>query len=252
MCWGVLPQDIMSPVVHEITVRIMLVLMVMALWHAEIIDVKGALLKASFDPKHKVYMEIPNGFQKFYPKNILLLLKKTLYGVKNAAKAFWLVLLKIMASIGLLRSKADPCLSYTWDAMYGLVVMLSWIDDILIFGKREGVLHYNKKIIDLIDCDDIGPLMDYIGNKIEFNRHECWVRLTQPVLLCSFNDEFTFSEPNRCPKTPAIPGSVPRAGTADEGISPKDLKTYCSGVGKLLFLMKWSRPDVLNSVRDLS
>ena len=53
------PCDIMSPVVHEITVRIMLVLMIMALWHAEIIDIKGAFLKASFDPKHKVYMEIP-------------------------------------------------------------------------------------------------------------------------------------------------------------------------------------------------
>ena len=92
----------MSPVVHEITVCIMLVLMVMALWHAEIVDTKGAFPKASFDPKHKVYMEIPKGFEKFYPKNVLLLLKKTLYGVKNAVKAIWLVLLKIMASIGLL------------------------------------------------------------------------------------------------------------------------------------------------------
>ena len=160
--------------------------------------------------------------------------------MKNAANAFWLVVLKIMASIGLLRSKADPCLYYTWDALYGLVVILSWIDDILFFGKCEGVLHYKKKIMDLINCDDIGPLTDYIGNKIEFNCDECWVRLTQPVLLCSFNDEFTFSEPNSCPKTPAIPGSVPRAGMAEESISPKDQKTYHSGVSKLLFLMKWS------------
>ena len=156
--------------------------MIMALWHAEIIDIEGAFVKASFDPKHKVYMEIPKGFGKFYPKNALLLLKKTLYGVKNAAKAFWLVLLKIMASIGLLRSKADPCLYYTWDTVYGLIIILSWIDDLLIFGKREGVLHYKKKITDLIDCDDIGPLTDHIGNKIEFNHDECWVRLTQPVL----------------------------------------------------------------------
>ena len=122
----------------------MLVLMKMALWHAEIIDVKGAFLKAFFDPKHKVYMEIPKGFKNFYPKNVLLLLKKTLYGVKNAAKAFWLVLLKIMASIGLLQSKADPCLYYTWDAIYGLIIILSWINILLIFGKREGVLHYKK------------------------------------------------------------------------------------------------------------
>ena len=93
--------------------------------------------------------------------------------------------------------------------------------------------------------------MDYIGNKIEFNRDECWVRLMQPVLLRSFKDESTFSEPNRCPKTPAIPGSVLRVDTTKEGISAKDQKTYCSGVGKLLFLMKWSRPDALNSIRDL-
>ena len=242
------PRDIMIPVVHGITVRITLVLMIMALWHAEIIDVKGAFLKASFDPKHKVYMEIPKGFKKFYPKNMLLLLKKTLYGVKNAAKAFWLVLLNIMASIGLLCSTADPCLYYTWDAVYGLIIILSWIDDLLIFGKHEGVLHYNKQITDLIDCDDIGPLTDYIGNKIEFNRDERWVRLTQPVLLQSFKDKFTFSEPNKCPKTPAVPGSVLRARTPKEGISTKEQKTYCSGVGKLLFLMKWSWPDVLNSV----
>ena len=68
----------------------------------------------------------------------------------------------------------------------------------------------------------------------------------------SFRDEFTFSEPNKCPKTPAVPGSVLRAGTPEEGISAQEQKTYRSGVGKLLFLMKWSRPDVLNSVRDLS
>ena len=76
----------MSPVVQEITVRIMPVLMIMAIWQTEIIDVKGAFLKASFDPKHKVYMEIPKGFKKFYPKNVLLLLKKTLYGVNGTLR----------------------------------------------------------------------------------------------------------------------------------------------------------------------
>ena len=63
-------------------------------------------------------MEIPKGFEKFYPMNVLLLLKKTLYGVKNATKAFWLVRLKNMVSVGLLRSKADLCLYYTFEALY--------------------------------------------------------------------------------------------------------------------------------------
>ena len=85
--------------------------------------------------------------RKIYPKNVLLLLKKTLYGVKNAAKAFWLVLLKIMASIGLLRGKADPCLYYTWDALYGLIIILSWIDDLLIFlGNMKGSYTTRKRL----------------------------------------------------------------------------------------------------------
>ena len=32
----------------------------------------------------------------------------------------------------------------------------------------------------------------------------------------------------------------------------KDQKTYRSGVGKLLHMMRWSRPEILNSVRELS
>ena len=126
------------------------------------------------------------------------------------------------------------------------------VDGILSLGKHEGVLHYKKKITILIECDDSGPLTDYIGNNIKFNCDEGWVRLTQPVLLQSFKDEFTFSEPNKCPKTPAVPGSVLRDRTPKEGISTKEQKRYRSGVGKLLFLMKWSWPDVLNSVCDLS
>ena len=41
-------------------------------------------------------MKIPLGFEKFYPLGGLLFFKCTLYGVKNAAKTFWKLLLGIM------------------------------------------------------------------------------------------------------------------------------------------------------------
>jgi hypothetical protein len=40
----------------------------------------------------------------------------------------------------------------------------------------------------LSDCDDVGPMVEYIGNKIEFGKNK--IKLTQPVLLQSFVDEF--------------------------------------------------------------
>jgi len=35
-------------------------------------------------------MEVPQGFKKYFPWNVVLLLLKTLYGLKQAAYAFWL------------------------------------------------------------------------------------------------------------------------------------------------------------------
>ena len=61
-----------DPVVHDITVRIVFVLLLTMLWHSEIIDVKGAFLKGWFGPNEKVFMEVPKGFQKYYPGDVVL------------------------------------------------------------------------------------------------------------------------------------------------------------------------------------
>ena len=83
-------------------------------------------------------MKIPQGFERFYPKNCVLLLKKTLYGTKPAAKAFWMKLLEALKGMKYEQSKADPCLYFKWTED-GLVIWLSWVDDCLICGKPEGV-----------------------------------------------------------------------------------------------------------------
>ena len=56
----------------------------------------------------------------------------------------------------------------------------------------------------------------------------------------------------RIPTTPAAPGSVLRGTSEENTVGYPEQRRYWSGVGKLLYLMKWSRPDILNSVRDLS
>ncbi len=78
------------------------------------------------------------------------------------------------------------------------------------------------------------------------------MKLTQPVLLQSFRDEFLISHDGDAPKTPAIPGDVLRKGEQADLLNDRDQRTYRSGVGKLLHLMKWTRPDILNAVRELS
>ena len=58
---------------------------------------------------------------------------------------------------------------------------------------------------------------------------------------------------NRAPTTPAEPGSVLEFDKeVEEGLSDSKQSKYRTGVGILLHMMRWSRPDVLNAVRELS
>ena len=65
--------------------------------------------------------------------NTVLLLTKTIYGLKQTAKAFWKILLELMNGIGFQRSKVDICVYYKWDDS-GLSILASWVDDLIVTG----------------------------------------------------------------------------------------------------------------------
>ncbi|KAL7574402.1 hypothetical protein ACA910_008497 [Epithemia clementina (nom. ined.)] len=194
-------------------------------------------------------MEIPEGMTHKYPPWWVVLLNKTLYKTKQAAKQFWLKVLEAMRAMGFLRNRADPCLYWAW-TKWGLTLWMSWIDDFVVCGSPEGVKQAKAAMQEQFEYDDCGELNKYIGCKVDLNRQQRYIKLTQPVLIRSFNDEFEL--PNEAHSTPSTPGEVLEPCQPEELLNPTDQKTYRSGVGKLLHLMKWSCPDILNSVRELS
>jgi hypothetical protein len=239
-----------APVVNEATIRIVLILMVMAGWYCELLDVKGAFLHGEFDKGQKIYMKVPEGFEKYYAWNVVLLLLRTLYGLKQAAFAFWQQLLMAFRDMEYNRSKADPCLYFCWTAI-GLILWISWVDDCLVVGKKGGVLKAKEEMMSRFDCDEVGEMKEYVGCKVERDWENGSLKLTQPVLLQSFTDEFDLPDGN-CSNTPAVPGDVLRKGNPGDEVPAALQATYRSGVGKLLHMMKWTRPETLNAVRELS
>lgn len=237
-----------APVVAEATIRIVLILMIMAGWVGELMDVKGAFLCGTFEDEHQMYMYVPQGWEEYYPPNVVLLLKKTIYGLKQAARAFWKRLCEAFKNMSFKRSKADPCLHFAWTIL-GLILWLSWVDDLFTTGNAQGVKKAKMQMKEHFECDDQGEMQEYVGCKIERNWEEGWIRLTQPVLLQSFVDEFELPEHDDLIKTPAAPGEILQNG---EPMSSEKQAKYRSGVGKLIHLVKKTRPEMLNSVRELT
>jgi hypothetical protein len=156
------------------TIHIVLVLIIMAGWAAALLGVKGAFLHGAFEKNCKVYMEVPQGFERFYPTNCVLLLLKTLYGTKQAAKAFWIKLLKALCGMSYTRSKADPCLYFRRTAQE-LCIGLSWVDGCLIAGRDETIQEAKVQMMKGFDCDEVGELKEYIGCKVDCNKEKDWI-----------------------------------------------------------------------------
>jgi hypothetical protein len=97
---------------NAMTINLVLTLMLANGGIAHVVNIKGAFLHGKFNGGEKIYIKIPLGFKEFYDNDTVLLLKKCLYGLKQAVMAFYRKLFAIASKIGLKRSSADPCLYY--------------------------------------------------------------------------------------------------------------------------------------------
>jgi len=182
-------------------------------------------------------------------KDVLLRLMRTMYGQVNAAKNFWIELLAAMKHMKCVRSAADPCLYFKW-VEDKLLMWISWVDDCVAAGVTKTVVGETKKMKQLFECDDIGKMNEFIGCGVH-KYEDGSIRLTQPVLIQSFKDEFGAMESNSI-RTPALVGQVLERAKPETAVGPKEHALYRSGVGKLIYLSNWSRPEMLNAVRELT
>jgi hypothetical protein len=185
-------------------------LIVMSAWAAHLMDVHGAFQEGKFKDREVIYMQVPQEFEQFYPKNVELLLLRTIYGLVQAALDFWRETATAFAYMKYVRSKADPCLHFKW-TVAGLVIWISWVKTILVRGNVKAVLEAKTVMSQMFDCEDVGIMNEYVRCKIERDLDEPSLRMTQPVLLQSFEDEFDLTEMGK-PRIPAPAGSVLNKG----------------------------------------
>ena len=97
-------------------------------------------------------------------------------------------------------------------------------------------------------------LTDYLSCEIKFDKGRMKAWIGQPHMVrkieTMFGEEVSKKQVYRTPGTPGL--GLVKIQSEEEKVSPEKHIRYRTGIGMLLYLIKHSRPDMANAVRELS
>ena len=247
---GVDFEEIFNPVANDVTFRMLIIMKMVWGLDVKLFDVGTAFLNSTLS--HEVYMEVPEGVEAGSDECLRLL--KSIYGTVQAAREWGLMFAKIMKDLGFKQSAADPCL-FVRKNDKGIALVIIYIDDGFCVGDKEALEQFFQQLKDKnLELKVADDMEDYLSCQVLFSEDGKKAWLGQPHMVNKLLKAFGKHIENvMVTKTPGPPGvTVDRPKEGDEVLSAEQQKLYRSGVGMLLYLVKHSRPDIANAVRELT
>ena len=153
---GIDYDEIFSPVVRFETVRMMIALAALKDWHISGLDVKTAFLYGELD--EELYMVQPEGFKDPKNNNKVMRLKKAIYGLKQAALAWWKVLDKSMDTLSCMCLVSDSGIFVNKEKT---IVIIVYVDDVLFLGaNKKDISSLKQCFMKIWECRDLGDCYD--------------------------------------------------------------------------------------------
>ena len=132
---GVDYSEVFCPVVKYNSIRVLLAITAYFDLNLNQLDVKTAFLHGNFE--EEIYMEQPEGFIQKGLEDRVCLLKKSLYGLKQSPRRWYLRLDQFMMAHGYTRSQYDNCVYCKLLPSGNGIYLLLYVDDMLIACKHR-------------------------------------------------------------------------------------------------------------------
>ncbi|KAI3656369.1 hypothetical protein MP638_000785 [Amoeboaphelidium occidentale] len=249
--------ELFSPVVKEVTMRILLALATHMEWNIHHVDIKTAFLNGHLD--EEIYMIPPPMYFKLLnleePKDgKVLKLIKSLYGLRQAPRCWNIRLSKFIISLGFIQMKTDYCL-FKNEINGKLFVILCYVDDLLIMGPERNIIEdIKKKFAEEFKTTDLGELKFITGKRVIRNRESKQLKIIQDAYIDKVLRKFDMHNA----KSINTPGE--HGYRLSKALSPKnDIEAnmmasvpYKAVVGSIGWLAKETRPDLSFSFCQVS
>ena len=250
---GVDYKEIYAPVVRFTTLRFLIATSVknnLEIYH---FDIDSAFLHGELDDL--VYMFIPKGIKVPHTEfvNVVLRLKKAIYGLKQAGRAWNDKIRAFFLKIGLSQSMIDPCVFfYVLDGY--LIIVAIFVDDIFVFTNSHEYLQYFKmKIQEDFPTKDLGLAKLMLGINITRDKNQGKIYLDQSHYIESILLKFKMENCNSS-KVPIRKNSLYVENCSSSDSDPDYLKRvpYQQALGSIMYVFQATRPDLAHAISTLS
>ena len=237
---GIDHEETYAPVGRSTSLRILLAAAASNDLETGQADVEGAYLNGVLE--EEIYMEYPKGMTPKAGCNCLRL-NKSLYGLKQSGRTWWIELGDGLEEQGFERTESDWGLYYrSATDTHETAIVLAYVDDIIVAAPSRStitaIFEGMKKRWKITTLSDVSHIL---GLKVIRDRLTRTIHLSQPAYIESVVTRFPTVKPKTTPMGYRKTEDVSIDSDHDR---PVGLTDYQAIVGSLLWIAGCTRPDV--------
>ena len=242
-------KETFAPVAKFTSIRLLLALAAKHGYEVQQADVDSAFVQADLHSSEVVYMNVPLGMRN-RPEyaDTVLRLRKTLYGLKQSARAWNHRVHADLVGLGYVCTRTDACI-YVKEISKGRFSYITlYVDDCLFVGPSSLEIAAAKHLLHtLYGIKDLGNAEFIIG--LQIIRDKGGIFVSQKSYGEAVLARFGMAD-CRPLSTPMEPNLQLQKSTAPVDFCLK--RRYLQAIGSLMYAMLGTRPDLCHAVGYLS
>jgi hypothetical protein len=155
---GIDYEETFAPVARYTSIRTIISLAAKMKWRLQQMDVKISFLNGVI--KEEVYIEQPQGFEVEDRKTHVCMLKKALYGLKKALRAWYGRINGFLTRLGFTKSKAYSKLYFK---VMNDELMILLLYDLFLTGEENLITECKKKLTSEFEMKELGLMHYFLG-----------------------------------------------------------------------------------------
>lgn len=240
---GINYNETFAPTGCDASLRLLLMIAASENFELDQMDVRCAFLNGLTDMR--IFIRPPKGVKIDLKPNQGLLLKKSLYGLKQSPRCWYKALSSFFSGINFLPSHSDPCLFISADPSNPVLIFVH-VDDLVITG--QDIKPVKEALKSKFEMHNLGPCEWVLGMRVSRNREGQTITLQQDQYIHNMLEEFGMLD--CCSVTSPLPSNY--LHDPMPSLPPSSDFNYCRGVCLLGYLVQKSRPDLAHPHSFLS